>query len=185
MATLIVIICVLALLHFVYDGIVAPSLRLRLRFRLFALRDRLRDVKFVEGDRVSDEVFLCLQNGINGATRLLSIFDVSTMVQASREIERDKEVAQRLAKREELLRWCPVEEVAEIRRQVGTTMFYALCVNSGAWFLFVAPIGVIVVCIKSLLQWVKSLFLTRVKSLFLISEEEVVKMFPNPVPVRV
>lgn len=45
MSTAIIIFGTLCFSYFIYEGIVAPSLRLHQRFRLFALRDELREVR--------------------------------------------------------------------------------------------------------------------------------------------
>ncbi len=35
----------LAILHFIYEGIILPSIRLNLRYKLFVLRDELRSLR--------------------------------------------------------------------------------------------------------------------------------------------
>jgi hypothetical protein len=54
MITAIVILISLAALHFVYESILAPSLRLSLRFTLFALRDEVRQLKIDCASSLSD-----------------------------------------------------------------------------------------------------------------------------------
>ena len=54
MVTLFYIMLGLALWHFLYESVIAPSLRHTLRYKFFKLRDELRDIKF-EGLTIKEE----------------------------------------------------------------------------------------------------------------------------------
>ena len=65
MTTTILVLLALAVFHFVYESILAPSLRLSLRFRLFALRDEARQLKIECVDSLNDAHCVFLQASIN------------------------------------------------------------------------------------------------------------------------
>ncbi len=65
------ILLALAIIHFIYEGIIAPSMRLHYRYRLFTLRDELRFLKATHKDELPDEVFILLQNILNNSITLL------------------------------------------------------------------------------------------------------------------
>jgi len=54
----IIVLAGLAVYHFVYEGILAPSFRLKLRFELFELRDELRKLKISHAEDLRDEIDL-------------------------------------------------------------------------------------------------------------------------------
>jgi hypothetical protein len=66
MTTAIIVLLALAVFHFVHESILAPSFRLSLRFRLFVLRDEVRQLKIECAESLNDEHFVFLQDSING-----------------------------------------------------------------------------------------------------------------------
>jgi hypothetical protein len=65
MITAILYLIALAALHFVYESILAPSFRLSLRFKLFVLRDEVRQLKIDCASSLNDRHFDFLQDSIN------------------------------------------------------------------------------------------------------------------------
>ncbi|MGH8330614.1 MAG: hypothetical protein ACRER3_22985, partial [Pseudomonas fluorescens] len=55
----------LAFVHFVFESILAPSFRLKLRFEIFALRDELRLLKIECESSLHDKHFEYLQSSLN------------------------------------------------------------------------------------------------------------------------
>ena len=140
MALLFVILAALAFTHFLYEGILAPSLRFELRLKLFALRDELRDLKLKLGDDLSDEVFRDLQNSINGAVMRLNQIDLGLLKTAREAFERDEKLRRRVERRIAMLEACPIEEVRIIRSRHFQLLDYALLINSGGWIPYLIPI---------------------------------------------
>ena len=68
------------MMHFIYESIILPSIRLSLRFKLFALRDQLR--RMVMQGTASDEVFRIQQSSINNAINMLSWADQAMISRA-------------------------------------------------------------------------------------------------------
>jgi hypothetical protein len=59
MTIAIIVLMALAVFHFVYESIWAPSFRLSLRFRLFVMRDEVRQLKIECAETLGDEHFVC------------------------------------------------------------------------------------------------------------------------------
>jgi hypothetical protein len=146
---------VLALIHFIYEGIVAPSLRLNLRYHLFALRDDLRKLKYDDGEQLTDEVFLLLQGVINNAILLLHRVNLEVVVKTEIRVEKDKELAGRIAERIALVENCDIEAIRHIQEKACRILTVALLVNNGAWIIYIIPIFVIVFGAKRITNFVK------------------------------
>lgn len=142
MIDLIFIIAFLALFHFVYESILAPSFRLSLRFKLFALRDELRALKIECGARLDDKHFHFLQDSINALISVLFRVDITLMAIAVQSYKTDPEFRRRVDERAKILDDCTVEPAREIRRKSLWIFAQALAVNCGIFFTIVAPIAI-------------------------------------------
>lgn len=147
----IVILIAIAILHFVYESIIAPSLRLELRFDLFKLRDEVRLLKIENSDVASEasefvERHFCeLQDSINSLIFILSRFDLVTVCAISEAIDRDVELKQRVEARARMLDDCLLPKVLAIRSKQLRIATKALAVNSGPMLLWLAlPVSLFV-----------------------------------------
>ncbi|MDT7809819.1 MAG: hypothetical protein QOJ70_3632 [Acidobacteriota bacterium] len=156
MTILLYALIVFAAFHFIYEGIIAPSLRFNLRFKLFGLRDDLRRLKVVEGDEFSDEVFNVMQGVINNTITLLHRTNLDLIVRAEIDLQENAALRKRVQKRRELLDACPLEEVQRIRKEAGAAMFRAVVINSGGWFVYIVPFFVLLGCASRVQAFVKA-----------------------------
>ena len=88
---MIIILAVLAFSHFVYEALVAPTIRTRLRFELFRLRDELRWVRLTKRDQLDENVFRDLENGLNTAIRNIDRIDMPLLLTLEKAFETDEE----------------------------------------------------------------------------------------------
>jgi hypothetical protein len=145
MTTAIITLLALAVFHFVYESIVAPSLRLSLRLRLFDLRDEVEQLKTecVDSECVdSKKGSHCeyLQDSIDGLISRLHRVDVASLLGVEFECRKDPDFLAQAQKRARILDDCPAPRVREIRKQTLKIAAAALIVNSGAWVvLLFAP----------------------------------------------
>lgn len=139
-ATFLIVLAILTLIHFLYESVIAPSLRFSLRLKLFALRDDLRTLKIERGAELSDEVFLDLQDTINGAVLRLKHIDLSLLKAANEAIEHDEKLKKRVRQRIAMFEASPVSEIREIRRRSFDLIDHALAINSGGLLLYLVPI---------------------------------------------
>jgi len=87
-----------ALLHFILESIVAPSVRFNIRLDLFAMRDKLRLLK-INDPEIGDEVFGVLQDGINGAIKYLYDIDIPFLLHCDVLVNRDPQLKESVEKR--------------------------------------------------------------------------------------
>lgn len=145
MATAVIAFVILGFIHFLYDGIILPSIRLRLRFGLFRLRDDLRALKLSKGEELPDEVFHYIQDSINNAINMLPRVDVVTAFRLTRLLDQDKEFARLLEERKALIENCSVEEAKQIHTKVRDVIPQALVVNNLMLLMYLVPIFILAV----------------------------------------
>lgn len=163
MKTLILLILFVATFHFVYEGIVAPSLRLKLRNKLFALRDELRNLK-VEGlERADEEAFWLVHEGINAYINRLPHLTVYGRHKAMAAYREDAELRARVEKRVEVLTNCKNGSITDVLERVTLVVEEAFIVNMGGTFIYIVPAAMLIATLGSLKALAKSLVLTPEK----------------------
>lgn len=171
MSYLILAITLLAIFHFIYDGIIAPSLRLEARYELFALRDQLRELKKERGNHLADKHFTHLQDTINTMLANLAQFDVGTIYLIEQEFKRDKDLKKRIDARIRVMDDCTDPDAREIRKKALWIGGKATAVNSGAWFLYLLPIASVAISLSAIK--------TRVKAALSLTENDLKRVVPN------
>lgn len=131
-----------ATFHFVYESIIAPSLRLELRLALIRLANEVRRLKIqssAAADERSDVVERQLgelQDSIDSLACMLFKFDLVTIYAISEEIDRDAGLKRRVEARARILDDCALPEVLALRNQQIRIATKALAVNSGPMLLW-------------------------------------------------
>ena len=139
MTYLIMGLVILAGWHFVYESILAPSLRLSIRFELFALRDELRKLKLSHGSGLDEKHYSFLQDSLNSMIAMLHRYDLMTVSQVDREFSRNSEFRKRCEARAKVLDDCQIPEAKAIRKRSVKIAVKAFAVNSGGWAAYLLP----------------------------------------------
>lgn len=157
--------------HFVYESIIAPSWRLSIRFRLFALRDELRTLKIEHGDRLDNKHFHYLQDSINSIIQALPRLEVTTIAHVKQAIENDAELKKRLIARQKILDDCAYPEMSNIRKKSIALSIEALGANSAGWWIYFIPLMTAGGIYKSIER--------RVRALISLSDPDLDKIAPE------
>lgn len=157
MANLFLVLVAIALLHFLYDGIVAPSIRLRLRFRLFALRDDLRSLRHGRSMDLDDVMFSHLHESLNTAIQIVPLMTIRMMQVSQRAIEADENLRNRIDAQIAQLDACPNQEARRIWVGAVSVVRQSYLVNGGGWALYLVPAAVVVASIAAISRGVASL----------------------------
>jgi hypothetical protein len=153
MSILFLILFVMAGLHFIYEGIILPSIRLELRHKLYALRDKLRRLK-IEDQNLPDEVFMNLQDSINGLLNILPLINITFFRRLVREIYSNRDLQKRMDQRVQLYQSINSTEVNGILSALDKTWMYALVLNCMVAILYLLPLFLLyelITCLKKLL----------------------------------
>jgi hypothetical protein len=142
MEYVIFVLVILAVIHFIFEGIIAPSYRLELQYNLFRLRDDLRRLKIRKSDQLSDKHFHWLQDSINGVIRNIERVDIVALVAFRIRLHKDEDFRRRVRDRTGELEACNLAELQEIRRRGNRHVEHILSVNNGAWGFYIIPIAI-------------------------------------------
>jgi hypothetical protein len=164
--------------HFVYESILAPSLRLSLRFQLLVLRDEVRKLKIECGPSLDDKHFLFLQDWVNFLISALNRLDLVSLARAEVESKREPEILKRAQERSKMLDDCNIPRARAIRKQAASIASRALLVNNGAWIIFIAPILICTVGYGNLNLKIKLLTTMSGKDFQKIATEDPVAVQP-------
>ena len=155
MDILILTFAVLAILHLVYEGIIAPSIRLKLRYRLFSVRDELRRLKSKE-TKFSEKLFDATQGQINTGLRMLHRTDIEMLWRVHNALT-EEEVMERVRAHERLLKDIENVNIAKLSDAIGRIARQAFETNCGAWNLYIIPIAVLWICFGEVTRLVRGL----------------------------
>lgn len=165
MKTLILIALVLAIWHYVYDGIIAPSIRQHLRNQLFALRDELREIRESDLSKDDQAAFWFVHNGINNFLNRLPGLTIDRSRKIQSAVERDKERERIFA--EHLGKVLNAENpvIRSVFERTNQVLRRAMMTNSGGWFVYLVPIGICFALMGTLSRIAKHLLLAPTASI--------------------
>jgi hypothetical protein len=157
MDTIILGLIALAIAHFVFESIIAPTLRLKLRFELFKVRDELRALKAEKKDQLDDKVFDYLENSINLSISHMEYFRLSIWIRAFHAVQSDPALKERLKQREEAFKKCAFPETKDIQTKTVMLDLNAIGLSGGAWAVFVVPLAVLLAFYRSVSKMASTL----------------------------
>lgn len=123
--------------HFIYEGIVAPSIRARLRFDVFRLRDSLRIMASNNG--ADKRTFTHVHDLLNTAIQVIPVVSISAIAEARRAVHADQDLQRRISKRDAVLESAN-QEIRDLVDQACRVAYKALLVNSGGWYFYLVPL---------------------------------------------
>lgn len=152
MSTVFAIVVLIAIFHFVYDGIVLPSIRLILRNRLFALRDEIRTLKIDPSSQFDKAAFKLVHDGINTYLNRLPQINLGTTARIIESIKHDDQIRKKIEEREQVIKNCDDQDIKDIFYKANRILGYAFVANSGGWFIYLIPIVLLFNSIKTLFK---------------------------------
>ena len=159
----ILVILFIATFHFVYEGILAPSLRMALRNHLFSIRDELRCIKIGGLAEVDEKAFWLVHEGINSYINRLPYLTIHGRRSAMEAYRNDADLRARVEKRIEVMTACQNKEITRIFEKASLVVEEAFIVNMGGTFVYIIPIAILVGTLGSLKRLAQSLVLTPEK----------------------
>ena len=145
--------------HFLWEVVLAPSFRLRLRYEMFCLRDELRWLYHRKPDGDDKEVFRYLQGSVNSVIRLLPGIDFSLRFMVERAIAKDEQLRERIKKRRKRIDACGNREVRQLEGRIVRVARQAFIVNTGGWLIYLAPLAIAFLCFDAITRFVRDALL--------------------------
>lgn len=143
MTTIIIALAILSMLHFVYDGIILPSIRLYLRNELFELRDELRRFKIDSYVEEESQAFDFLHDGVNNFLNSLPVVSLVMVFNVSREIERNDKLRKKAKQRLNTIEKCENQDLKDIYKRVNYVVLMAFVSNTGLGLIYILPVAII------------------------------------------
>jgi len=181
-ATTLFVLMLIAGVHFVYEAIVLPNLRLEQRYKIFALRDRLRRAKSEHSKEVSDEVYHLLQTAMNNTLHILPYVNLIFVASAVHSFSRNQGIRERAEKKMRLVEGCSVDEIKAVSEELNKTVLRTLAMNSLLLFVLLSPFLLAVFIIAVVVQQVnraKGWCKTSISQLTSASERELSVFVPS------
>ena len=137
---------IVSMWHFVYDGIIAPTIRFHLRNDLFLLRDRVRGFLMQDSlDEKEKETALFVHDGISLFIHRLSSLRLSAFYLARAEISRNIELKREIDFRINAIQNIQCDEIRDVFMKANKIIRKAIFFNSGAFLIPATPFFVLTV----------------------------------------
>lgn len=170
MTTLIIVLTLFALWHFVYESILLPSIRQHLRNDLFVIRDELRQHR-QNNPGINMKAFNNLSDGINSYLTRLPLISIGLLARVSKKLKDEPELVEQLKEKERFFIEHSDEKMREIRARANKVLDNTMLANMGAWFAYAVPIVLVVMCFKFMH--------TLSKQIFMMSPHRVAEFLPS------
>lgn len=133
LAIMIVVAAVLATYHFIVQSVFIPDIRLMMRWRFFATRDRLREL-YIESQGTENEIgreaFEIFDSNINGFLKHTHHLDFYFIRNFYERVRQNKELQADLDRRKEVLDAVNSEAFQDLRDRYSKNTFYTCAANS-------------------------------------------------------
>lgn len=157
MSTAILIFAFIAVVQFVYESIVAPSWRMKLRNELFVLRDEVREEKIRGVSKADDEAFWFVHNGVNSFLSKLPSLTAWNQHLALEVLRADPELRAVVNKRIATIDQCTNDVVKSVFRRTVKVVEEAMVVNAGGWFVYLIPVALLMATLGRLKRFASAL----------------------------
>lgn len=158
MNTAIIIIIIVAVLHFIYESIVLPTIHLYLKNRLFSLRDQLRYLKIEQQKGLSEDVFNYLHDSINVFLPRLHLLTISLLIKCSKSYNNNKSLRNEVIKKRKAIKECQNNEFKNIYKEIVEIHNLAFIANMGAWFFYIIPVALIAIVFSKISELLQNTF---------------------------
>lgn len=159
MAVLLFILFILAIYHLIYESIIMPSVRLKLRYDLFEWRDKLIYIQCTQSV-MSEKDFNLVHSYINAAINRLPYYSLSLLFRVNKDIERNPHLRKQVEHHSNAINAIDNKDVQEIIKGVNKTTLKAFWGNFGAWALYLIPILIVLILLLFCVDSVRSLWNT-------------------------
>lgn len=155
LATILFIVILLSVFHYIYESLILPNIRMVNRYKLFALRDRLREIKISGGEDIDDKLFKIVDDGINNTIQFLPYATISTFVDYVLATHSDDRIKKRVEGRVEYVEKSNCPEVIAIANKTSQYLFQTLIYNSLMLSIYFLPLVIISLTIHSFWKWIR------------------------------
>ncbi|GEM_PF-5884800 len=139
MATLILIFGTLALYHFIMEGLVLPTLKVELIFKIINIKSKFQRIAFRK-DKFSDESIYTMSNMMAYSINKFDEHNVFDLLIKSRKNRRLKKTASGKVIYDNLMSFFHDKELNPIVRKYYKYLTAIFIVNSASWIIYLIPL---------------------------------------------
>ncbi len=139
--TLICILFFLTLWHLVYETFISPVLKLKIRYKLFELRDKLIRLR-VEKDNIDNDAFKIVMSSLNTTINLREHLRFYWLKSTQKAFENDQKFIKTINNRILKIEKADDRDMDKILTDLSYLVFGSMACNSGGWILYIFPIVV-------------------------------------------
>ena len=156
MTTALIIALLLVTLHFIYDGIILPTIHLHLRNELFALRDEIRSIMIRDEAKRRDKAFVVVHDVLSNCVSRLPECNLRLAYEVH-QLEKEAETREEIEAFNKLIESSKDIELTNIYLRTQVSIGKAFIANSGGWMFYLVPIVILAVSLNKLPQLAKGL----------------------------
>ena len=160
-----------AFLHFIIDGILAPSALMAVRIELCTKAEELDGVHKKSGHSFNKDVFRILRGSLHNLISNMSRYNLTTVAMVKVRYEHDNEFSRDVRERIALIDSCDLSEVKDLRTRLNRLADRILTWNSLGWVIYVVPFIVAAFMYRSTQRGVKVLLALSGPSLEKFSDD--------------
>ncbi len=168
----------LAIWHFIWEGMLLPTIRMHLRYKLFNLRDQIRNLKYEMNDDFDSKTFHEVQHYINASINLLPVISPFLLFESMRRYSDDDQFRSRIEATLHALKAIDNADIEKVLTQTTKLTLQALLYNMGGWIPYAAPFLPIILLVKYLNRSTKRLT-KSISTLLSTPENELKRIRPH------
>ncbi len=169
MDILIITFIILSLLHFIYESIIAPSIRLKQRHELFILRDQINDIELENNLSNNDKrVIQILEQQINNTLDRMNAITLYNVYYVNKEYKNNDYLQKEFNKKKEIIKNIENKEIKEINIALSYISIKIFMTNIAAWLIYLVPVAIPLVLIIMLGNKIKNFLFKLIQELLLI-----------------
>ena len=163
MNTILAITLLICLWHFIYEGIVAPSIRIKLRNRLFAIRDELRSMVIDGVSQDDQEPLHFVHDGVNNFIDRLPNLTLANTRRMELDYRSNPDLEKTVRAHFELIKSSKNEKIKSAFESTNDIIGIAIIANAGAWFVYLIPLACLAFTMRQMTKFVGQLVMTPSK----------------------
>lgn len=178
MAIFLFVLFILGFVHLTYEMIVLPTIQLNYRFKLFALRDKLRRLKIENESKFDKQVFYIMNESLNNAIDNIPAISISLIIESRNELNKSEELRIAVEKRKELIRLCELAEAKEVIEEAQKEVAWIFFFNTASWLIYIIPLFLLLLFGLVIGETMAS-FTSSVSNVIFTSNKDMLKLREN------
>ncbi len=170
MAYVILGLAFFGILHFIYESIIAPTLRAKERMDMLALSAELKEIAKANRAFASSKAYAQLSESLNAILHGIFSLELLTVLRLINEIEDNVDIQKKLLERRKLLDNLDIPEARAVRERSLKLAIRSFRYNVFGWSFYVVPLLAFFACLGKIKSLMKSLIAMPSADLFRLAK---------------